>query len=307
MRNGRMIGLALGVWMFAGTLPALDKNDILRLAREGVSDDIIVLVIEKSQTSFELSAGEIVRLKQSGVSDAVLSAMIGRQVGAAAVRSGPALVPAVAPTPVAEELLEGQGTLTLQSELGQDLAVEANAEQKLLYLRPATAADVANRIRAGASSNLNLHTGSWKAFWLGRPESVKVKVREDGSAYLTLRPEGGDGVLAVATWGGEVRESQVLRESSERLRAREAVREAERLRAEAERLRDEAEALRAASEPRVIYRSYIPAYPAPTYVRPLPYWHPPVYVAPPVRYYRPPLFSFSFSSSSHRSHRPHHH
>jgi len=54
-------------------------EDILKLSRAKVGDDVIIAFIQGGSRRFELTASEIVRLRNEGVSDRVLAAMVNPQ------------------------------------------------------------------------------------------------------------------------------------------------------------------------------------------------------------------------------------
>jgi hypothetical protein len=54
----------------------LTNNDVISLARAGLSDAVIVSTIQKSPTQFDLGPEALINLKKSGVSNTVIEAMI---------------------------------------------------------------------------------------------------------------------------------------------------------------------------------------------------------------------------------------
>ena len=56
--------------------PAMTKEDVIALAREGISDEVIVSQIKATGSYFQLSTDDILELKKAGVSEKVMSAMI---------------------------------------------------------------------------------------------------------------------------------------------------------------------------------------------------------------------------------------
>jgi len=56
----------------------MSKEDVAKLAKAGVSDDVILSKIEQEKATFKLSADDIALLKGDGVSDRVLQAMLGK-------------------------------------------------------------------------------------------------------------------------------------------------------------------------------------------------------------------------------------
>lgn len=55
----------------------LRNEDIIKLAKVGINDALILAKIGSSKCQFDTSTDALIQLKQSGVSDAVLKAMVG--------------------------------------------------------------------------------------------------------------------------------------------------------------------------------------------------------------------------------------
>jgi hypothetical protein len=60
----------------------LDNNAIIKLAKAGMSDDVIVSTVNASQGNFDTSANGLIALKNAGVSDRVISALVLKASGA---------------------------------------------------------------------------------------------------------------------------------------------------------------------------------------------------------------------------------
>ncbi len=81
-----MKGIRLGVMALAATLcgaqdtprvrEALSVADVIRLAKTGVSEEVIVARIKKNGKAFDLSADEITEVKREGLSDSILKYLI---------------------------------------------------------------------------------------------------------------------------------------------------------------------------------------------------------------------------------------
>ncbi|HNX05870.1 MAG TPA: hypothetical protein PKI32_10235, partial [Opitutales bacterium] len=54
----------------------LTNESVIKLSTDGISDDIIISVIQKGDNDFDTSADGIIALKQAGISDSVIKAMI---------------------------------------------------------------------------------------------------------------------------------------------------------------------------------------------------------------------------------------
>lgn len=55
---------------------AMSIDEVVRLAKEGLSDDVIVSQIKATYSYFELTTDDIIELKKAGVSEKVIDAMI---------------------------------------------------------------------------------------------------------------------------------------------------------------------------------------------------------------------------------------
>ena len=75
---------------------AVTGDEIVRLSRAGVSDEVILALIDRDKTIFTIEADDLVTLKNEGVSEAVVLAMLksGRAEGEAAVARQAALAAA---------------------------------------------------------------------------------------------------------------------------------------------------------------------------------------------------------------------
>jgi hypothetical protein len=84
-----LVILALSLVVLAGfsrPVAAVTPDDIVRLTKSGVSDDVILALVARDRTIFALNPDDLVALKQQGLSEAVLVAMLksGREEGEAA-------------------------------------------------------------------------------------------------------------------------------------------------------------------------------------------------------------------------------
>ena len=67
------------------------REDVIKLATAGLSDDLIITFLDAKGARFDLSAGGVVSLKEGGVSEAVIAHMLLSNVPAAVPVSNPAL------------------------------------------------------------------------------------------------------------------------------------------------------------------------------------------------------------------------
>lgn len=68
--------LTLTLALLGSAALAMDTDDVVRLAKAGVGEDVIIAQMQAAKARFVLTADDIVRMKKEGVSDAVLKAMI---------------------------------------------------------------------------------------------------------------------------------------------------------------------------------------------------------------------------------------
>ena len=80
--------LALGV-LVPSAASALTLDEVVGLARAGVTDAIILALIDRDKTVFAIEPDQIVKLKSDGVSEAVILALLksGREEGDQAARA----------------------------------------------------------------------------------------------------------------------------------------------------------------------------------------------------------------------------
>ena len=67
---------ALFVLALPGSAAAVSTRDLIELANAGLSDDVLVALIEADGTEFHLDAPKILELRQAGLSERVIMAMI---------------------------------------------------------------------------------------------------------------------------------------------------------------------------------------------------------------------------------------
>ena len=74
--TGRLSVAVTVLALVASSTRAMEANDVARLAKAKVGDEVIIAQIKAAKARFALTADEIIRLKKEGVSDAVLRFMI---------------------------------------------------------------------------------------------------------------------------------------------------------------------------------------------------------------------------------------
>src|ERR1700722_6694637 len=95
--------IALCAVLVAGLMQAqqtLTNDSVLKLAKAGMGDDIIINMVNTQPSSFSVNADDVIALKGGGVSDKIIAAMVAKGSGTTAV--GPTISVPVAVGPVHE-------------------------------------------------------------------------------------------------------------------------------------------------------------------------------------------------------------
>ncbi len=96
MRVLAAVVIAAALAMTPSRASAITMDQVVELAKGGVSDAVILTVIARDNAPFDLSADDLVTLKQQGVSDAIVMAML---------KSGRGEAPGAPTTMIAPEVL----------------------------------------------------------------------------------------------------------------------------------------------------------------------------------------------------------
>jgi hypothetical protein len=81
-------------------------DDVIRLSKAGLSDDVIIQQIRKKGQRFDLSTDQLVQLKSASVSERVIQAMIEPTEDTAPSQAEKAAAPALAPQVLRQRLVE---------------------------------------------------------------------------------------------------------------------------------------------------------------------------------------------------------
>lgn len=84
MRKGFFAVLLLVFCSVALAQHALNNNAVIKLAKAGLSDDVIVATINASQGSYDTTVDGLIALKNAGVSEKVIAALVLKSSGGAA-------------------------------------------------------------------------------------------------------------------------------------------------------------------------------------------------------------------------------
>ncbi len=94
-----VLALAVLIGPAVGRAYAVTIRDLVELSKEGVSDAVLIALIETDGSRFKMSADDIRAVRAEGLSDAVVVAMIRTRPAAAPLRDDAAEVTPAAPAP----------------------------------------------------------------------------------------------------------------------------------------------------------------------------------------------------------------
>lgn len=93
--RGAILGIGLAVMVLAQSV--MNNDSVIKMAKAGLSDDVIVGSINGQPGNYKTSADDLIALKKGGVSDKVIAAMIAKSSGGSAPAPAPALAPGAPP------------------------------------------------------------------------------------------------------------------------------------------------------------------------------------------------------------------
>src|SRR5579871_4791499 len=94
LNSGVLMAAVLSVHIASAQSLPPGVDDIVKLKKAGLSDDVILSQIKNSGATYNLSADQIIYLKNQGVSDTAIKALIS---GSAAAPSAPVTAPSAPP------------------------------------------------------------------------------------------------------------------------------------------------------------------------------------------------------------------
>jgi hypothetical protein len=185
---------------------AMDADDVVRLAKAKVGDEVILAQMKAAKARFVLTADDLVRLKKEGVSDAVLKAMVESAKPEPAGEKAPApeKAPPAENAPVqpagrhAPEAPAGQtGTLVLENLDSRDYSVQVDAERGNLFFYKAVSAEGREPLDARSAQVYRLPAGTYRLTWVGGAESHLVKVLAGKESRVALTRTSAEGTESV--------------------------------------------------------------------------------------------------------------
>ncbi|HEY3226883.1 MAG TPA: glycine zipper family protein [Planctomycetota bacterium] len=139
------------------------KDDVLKLQKAGIGDEVILAKINQEKRSLSISADDLAELKEAGVSEKILA-----RLAELTKRAGP---PA------------GSKPVVLKNLSHRGVKVAVNAEDRLIDFSMAAGMD----LPSGGSLELAAPAGAYSIAIEGRPTTERVLVPESGSCSLTVR------------------------------------------------------------------------------------------------------------------------
>jgi hypothetical protein len=174
---------------------ALNNDAVIKLAKAGLSDDLIVSTIANSPGVYDISADGMIALKSAGVSDRVVSAIVLKANTAAqpAQSSIPPLAPM--PSPATGKILVPDGT-DVYLVFDQDLSSKTAADGDLVALVLSEDIKIGGVVvaKAGAKA-VGEVSNSEKSEMLGKGGELNIRLDylKVGSEKVHLRGTKGTG------------------------------------------------------------------------------------------------------------------
>lgn len=154
--------LALILALAAAQEPSFTKDDVLKLAKAGIGDEVILAKIEQEKRSLAFTAGDLEELKKAGVSEKVLARLTDLTSRPAASESKPVAV---------------------RNLSHRAVRVSVNETDRLIDFSTRTGTELPR----GGSLDLAAGAGEYSIAIEGWPTIEKVRVPETGSCTLTVR------------------------------------------------------------------------------------------------------------------------
>lgn len=149
----------------------LSKDDVVRMLRAGVGEELILTKIELDKASFTLSAEDVALLKELKASDKLIQRMLGGKAPEAAAKPEPA------------RAADGTKNVALKNVSHRAVKVSADEKEMLLNFSLSRGTD----LPVGGSLELAVKAGDYRIAIEGRPTIEMVRVGEGAGATVTVR------------------------------------------------------------------------------------------------------------------------
>lgn len=157
------------------------KDDVLKLTKAGIGDEVILAKIEQDKASLSFTPADLAELKRSGVSDRVvarLSELTGK-------KPAPAEPPAAErrPNPRREPLTDDPRKALVRNLSHRDVRVAVHEEDRLIDFSTSAGAE----LRQGGRVDLDVTPGDYHIAIEGWPTTERVRVTGTEACLLTVR------------------------------------------------------------------------------------------------------------------------
>lgn len=216
MKSKRVVWLVLiaafaAAFSWAQDQKALTNKDILVMLKQGLSESVIVKVIQASDTNFDTSPDAMTQMQSAGASVKVMDAMLKADASKKKVAAAPAAAPAApTATPPADEhagkLLLKEGTevpLKFATDESSRYATEGD-KVELTLVSDLRVGDVV-LVKQGAKAIAVVTHGKRSGMLPGSNGELSIQLKEMSSGGDRIRLRGGRGRDAVLGSIGQIR------------------------------------------------------------------------------------------------------
>lgn len=193
MRTVQLAALSVVALVFAlaGAAHAQSVDDVIKLTKEGIGEDVIVTMVQKAEKGFDLKAEDVINLKKAGVSEKVIAAMLKNKAGAPAAPAAPAPGTDVAapaaemPPAAAPAAAEGEGQLNLENVDNKAWAYRFDTAAKTLWVQPVQGTGQ-RLLNAHGGLSLAAPAGTYEVRYAGEGSGSSFTVHANGKTLLLV-------------------------------------------------------------------------------------------------------------------------
>lgn len=216
--------LLTALFTFCLVLPAgaITVEDVIRLAKAHVADEVILNQINSTQSTFVLTTDDILRLRSEGVSDAVIARMIQGPKGGTPAPAGGAPAgeapAAAAPAPAAA----ATATLVFENKDVRRYYVQVDPVARSVIYFPG-GKDDKSLLGGDETQTFTVPAGTYTVKWMGEVSGRQVAVPGGETLRLVTRPVAFEGYSGVnlTVFSGDKQLSNALLKRNVPARAQE--------------------------------------------------------------------------------------
>lgn len=219
-----ILGSVLAIAVLTAAAAALDVRDVNRMLSTGVSEGVIINMVQNQGTPFNLTPSQVVELSRNGASQRLIDAMT---YGSGPAPTAPIMAPPsrhgprgggmITSAPIVKvysppPLMHKQGWLEVSNRDWIDYTLTRGKDDRLFLSRGAIQRGGGIIIPSGATVALALEKDDYDLYGES-PEKLKVDVREGRTTTLSLDPFGPveySGLTGVVNDGKRVRSSTLF-------------------------------------------------------------------------------------------------